>query len=116
MPGAIEQILDNLLDNALNASPAGSTITVTITAGPHAHQLHIADQGAGLDDEHKALATHRFWRGTTSSDGTGLGLAIVDALATASGGHLQLSDGSSGGLTATVSFQDSADRSDHERP
>ena len=116
VPGAIEQILDNLLDNALNASPAGSTITVTVIAGPHAHELHIADQGVGLDDEHKALATHRFWRGTTSGDGTGLGLAIVDALATASGGRLQLSDGSDGGLMATVSFRDSAGRSDHERP
>ncbi len=116
VPGAIEQILDNLLDNALNASPAGSTITVTVTAGPRAHQLHVADEGTGLDDEHKALATHRFWRGTYSGDGTGLGLAIVDALATASGGHLQLSDGSDGGLTATVSFQDSADRSNREHP
>ena len=88
VPGAIEQILDNLLDNALNASPPGSTITAAITSGPHEHRLHISDEGAGLDDEQKVLATRRFWRASTSGDGTGLGLAIVDALATASGGHL----------------------------
>ncbi len=106
VPGAIEQILDNLLDNALNASPAGSTITVTITSRPHEHQLRIADEGPGLDDEHKALATRRFWRATTAGNGTGLGLAIVETLATASGARLELSDAAGGGLTATVTFPD----------
>ena len=88
VPGAIEQILDNLLDNALNASPPGSTITAAITSGPHEHLLHISDEGTGLDDKQKVLATRRFWRASTSGDGTGLGLAIVDALATASGGNV----------------------------
>ena len=110
VPGAIEQILDNLLDNALDASPAGSSITVAITSGPHEHQLRITDEGGGLDDEQKALAIRRFWRGTTSGNGTGLGLAIVDALATAGGGHLELSDASSGGLTVTVTFRNPAGR------
>jgi signal transduction histidine kinase len=104
VPGAIEQILDNLLDNALDASPPGSTIDVSITSGAHAHRLCIADEGPGLDDEQKALATHRFWRATTTDDGTGLGLAIVDALTTASGGQLEFSDGTHGGLRVTVTF------------
>ena len=111
VPGAIEQILDNLLDNALNAAPAGSTITVTITTGVDEHQLRISDEGPGLDDQQKALATRRFWRATTSNDGTGLGLAIVDALVSASGGHVALSDAPSGGLTVTVTFRDQAARS-----
>ena len=57
-----------------------------------------------LDDEQKVLATRRFWRASTSGDGTGLGLAIVDALATASGGNLDLADAPGGGLTVSVSF------------
>jgi signal transduction histidine kinase len=108
VPGAVEQILDNLLDNALDAAPTGSTITVTITSVAHGHKLRIADEGAGLDDRQKGLATRRFWRATASGDGTGLGLAIVDALATASGGRLELSDASSGGLTVTVTFREGA--------
>ena len=79
---------------------------MTITTGAHEHQLHITDEGPGLDDEQKALATRRFWRATTSTDGTGLGLAIVDALATASGGQLELCDAPSGGLSVTVTFPD----------
>ena len=104
VPGAIEQILDNLLDNALTASPPGSTITAAITSGPHEHRLHISDEGTGLDDKQKVLATRRFWRASTSGEGTGLGLAIVDALATASGGHVDLADAPGGGLTVSVSF------------
>ena len=104
MPGAIEQILDNLLDNALDAAPSGTTITVTITPAPDTCQLRIADQGAGLTDEQKTNAVRRFWRGDASGPGTGLGLAIVDALATASGGRLELTDTPGGGLTAVVTL------------
>jgi signal transduction histidine kinase len=104
VPGAVEQILDNLLDNALNASPPGTTITVTIAAQPHGQQLRITDQGAGLDGEQKLMAVRRFWRGSTTGDGTGLGLAIVDALAKASGGHIELTDAPGGGLTVAVNF------------
>ena len=77
---------------------------MTITPGPHEHVLHVSDEGAGLDDDQKTLATSRFWRASTSGDGTGLGLAIVDALATASGGHVDLADAPGGGLTVSVSF------------
>lgn len=104
VPGAVEQILDNLLDNALNASPAGSTISIAITSRPHEHDLGISDEGSGLDDEQKSLATGRFWRSSTSGDGTGLGLAIVEALTRASGGRLRLSDSTEGGLAVTVTL------------
>jgi signal transduction histidine kinase len=104
MPGAIEQILDNLLDNALNASPVGTTISVSVRSTPDRCELEVADEGAGLTDDAKAQATHRFWRGTTTGEGTGLGLAIVDALARASGADLHLADAPNGGLSVTVSF------------
>ena len=104
VPGAIEQILDNLLDNALDAAPSGTTITVTITPALDTCQLRIADQGTGLTDEQKSNAVRRFWRGDASGPGTGLGLAIVDALATASGGRLELTDTPGGGLAAVVTL------------
>ncbi|MFN8023385.1 MAG: ATP-binding protein [Acidimicrobiales bacterium] len=109
VPGAVEQIIDNLLDNALAWSPSGSTITVSVTAGSGAtgatvHRLAVADEGPGLTDDQKAAATRRFWRADASTTGSGLGLSIVEALATASGGTVELSDTPGGGLTVTVAF------------
>ncbi|HSP28241.1 MAG TPA: HAMP domain-containing sensor histidine kinase, partial [Ilumatobacteraceae bacterium] len=102
VPGAIEQILDNVLDNAVRVSSVGAVVSVGIDEGPDTVALGIADHGPGLSDAEKADATRRFWRGDTTTPGTGLGLAIVDALATASGGTVALSDTDGGGLTVTV--------------
>lgn len=104
VPGAIEQILDNVIDNAILVSRPGSTIEVTVTRGSDSHRLSIADHGPGLSDEDKARATRRFWRGSTATPGTGLGLAIAQALAVASGGSLSLSDTPGGGLTIVLTL------------
>lgn len=104
VPGAIEQILDNLIDNALGVAPAGSTITVTVESGPVVHRLVVADQGPGLSDADKERATKRFWRGDATRPGTGLGLPIASALANSSGGSLTLTDAPGGGLVVTVEF------------
>jgi signal transduction histidine kinase len=104
VPGAVEQILDNLLDNALNASPPGATITVQITPDDNGHRLRISDQGPGLDADQKAHAVERFWRADPTSPGTGLGLSIVHALTTASGGTLTLDDAPNHGLAVTVAL------------
>ena len=105
VPGAIEQILDNLLDNAVRVSSDGDVVTVGIDEAFDTVALLIEDRGPGLSDDDKAEATRRFWRGDTTTPGTGLGLAIVEALATASGGSVALSDTAGGGLTVTVTLQ-----------
>lgn len=104
VPGAIEQILDNLLDNAITAAPADSTIVVRVDTVGDRRVLSIADEGPGLDDSEKALAVERFWRAGESTTGTGLGLAIVRSLAAASGGGVELSDNKPHGLVVSVSF------------
>lgn len=108
--GGVEQILDNLLDNALHASPDGGTITLALSARPHGWAVSVLDEGPGLSDDELRQAPRRFWRGTTARPGTGLGLAIVDSLVTASGGRLELARRPTGGLVATVSLA-SADQS-----
>jgi signal transduction histidine kinase len=100
--GGVEQIIDNLIDNALNASASGGTITVTVASTPDGVDLAVSDQGPGLDDGQKVAALRRFWRGDTSAGGTGLGLPIVAALTAASNGRLALTDASGGGLTVAV--------------
>lgn len=87
MPGAAEQIIDNLIDNALAVVPPDSVIRVAVrpdgtSAG---FELHVIDEGPGLSPEDRQRAFNRFWRGPGTSKGSGLGLAIVQQLAAASG-------------------------------
>lgn len=106
--GALEQIVDNYIDNALTVAPEGSDIVVSVVRSEKHVVIDVIDAGPGLQPEQRDKAFERFWRGaaTTNSAGTGLGLAIVLQLATASGGTAELlprSDGSSG-LVARVTF------------
>jgi len=100
--GGIEQVLDNLLDNAIRAAPAGSAISVGLVAGDSRHLITVADLGPGIDDADKASAQTRFWRADTSTPGTGLGLAICEALVRSAGGELRLDDNTPSGLRVTV--------------
>ncbi|MGE0306806.1 MAG: ATP-binding protein [Acidimicrobiia bacterium] len=104
VPGAIEQILDNVFDNALGIAPPDTTVTITVEHGTVQHRLTITDEGPGLSDDDKDRALRRFWRGDTQRPGSGLGLAIADGLARASGGSLTLHDGPTRGLRVVVTF------------
>jgi signal transduction histidine kinase len=104
VPGGVEQILDNLIDNAITAAPAGTRVTVTVTRGRERHEFTIADQGPGLNDDLKVRALDRFWRFDSTGPGTGLGLPIANALARASGGSLRLHDNVPKGLAVTVTL------------
>lgn len=107
VPQALEQIVDNLLDNAISIVPDGSPIDVTVmgpTASDPGHcTVTIADRGPGMSEEHLVHAFDRFWRAPDAShDGSGLGLAIVDHLARASGGSVALTRRDGGGLVGTL--------------
>lgn len=106
LDGAIEQVLDNLLSNALEVAPAGSTITIEVLrdADDATARLRVVDEGPGMPPEHRAQATGRFWRPPDApKGGSGLGLSIVDHLATASGGRVLLDEGPDGrGLAVEV--------------
>ena len=105
VPGAVDQILDNLIDNALEVSPPGSTLAIDVHPSRQFTELHVIDEGPGLDDEQRARAFERFWRGDSAAPGgSGLGLAIVRQLATASDGAAELRSAASGGIDAVVRF------------
>ena len=100
IPGALEQIVDNLLANALRVSPPGTTIVLARAPGP---ELHVVDQGPGMSETDRTRAFDRFWRASTSHhDGTGLGLPIVRHLVHASGGEITLDAAPGGGLDARI--------------
>ena len=104
--GALEQIVDNYIDNALTVAPDGSQIVLRVTPSGATTVIDVCDEGPGLTDQQLTLAFERFWRGkhTENAPGTGLGLAIVKQLAVASGGDALLVHREDGnvGVTARV--------------
>jgi signal transduction histidine kinase len=98
--GQLEQILDNLIANALDALSPGGSIRITATAAADRARIAVADNGPGMSHQQQQVAFRRF--ATSNGGGTGLGLAIVDRLAVASGGTASLSDTPGGGLTVTI--------------
>jgi len=102
----IDQMLDNLIDNAFAVSVDGDSIWVIVTGGEHP-SLTVLDEGPGMSDDELARAFDRFWRGHTTSPGTGLGLAIVAELARASGAAVSLARREPRGLAAVISFDPS---------
>jgi signal transduction histidine kinase len=101
IPSAVEQIVDNLVDNALGVGSTEVTVRIDDTT------LHVLDRGPGMNPEERAHAFERFWRGRGEQDrrGSGLGLAIVAQLAGASGAHARLDAREGGGLDAVVEFR-----------
>jgi len=98
--GHLEQILDNLIANALDAVPAGGHIRVSAQPGGQGALVAVTDDGRGMSQAQQAAAFRRF--ASNTSGGTGLGLAIVHRLVTSNGGSAALSDTPGGGLTVTL--------------
>jgi signal transduction histidine kinase len=106
-PDRIEQVLVNLLDNAIKYSRPGGTVTVNVAAGPdHSALVQVRDEGIGIPAEDLPRIGQRFYRAdrarTRAEGGSGLGLAIAQALVTAHGGRLWLE--SQEGQGTVVSF------------
>lgn len=103
-PGHLEQILDNVLANALDFSPAGSTVTVELRPAGGTVTIEVTDAGPGMPPAERERAFDRFWRGPRRRDrpGSGLGLAIVKQLVTDDGGTVRLDDAPGGGLAVRV--------------
>ena len=100
--GALEQVLDNLVANAIEAAPPGTTVALAATADGTAAEVTVTDAGPGMDAESREHAFDRFWRGRDDRRGSGLGLAIVKRLVEADGGTVRLEEAPGGGLQAVV--------------
>ena len=103
-PGSLEQVLDNLVSNALAVSKQGDSIIVEGRRAGGEVVLDVRDQGLGMTAEQRARAFDRFWRAGSPGGGTGLGLAIVHRLLTADGGSIELLETEGGGLDVRMTL------------
>jgi signal transduction histidine kinase len=98
----LEQAVDELLANALRASPSGGAIEVSARRADGWIEIHVADEGPGLSGEERKRAFDRFWRGHSTAEGSGLGLAIVRRLIALDGGEVELLQNEPSGIDAVL--------------
>jgi signal transduction histidine kinase len=107
-PQRIEQILSNLISNALRYTPAGGQIEVAISNQPGQVSLLIHDSGPGIPEDSLGMVFERFYRAdksrSRSEGGSGLGLAIARQLAEAHGGTLSAANHPQGGAVFTLTL------------
>ena len=95
----IEQVLINLLDNAVKHTPGGSPIEITAWAREDAVTIKIADRGPGLPPGDEDRVFDKFYRGHgVASRGAGLGLAICRGIVEAHGGYIWAENRPEGGV------------------
>jgi signal transduction histidine kinase len=117
-PGRLEQVVDNLLNNALEVAPEGSAVRVAARERGDWVELRVSDEGPGMSADERARAFDRFWQsGGARKEGRpnghfGLGLSIVRELVVGDGGDVALEPSASGGLEVVVRLR----RSDSPPP
>jgi PAS domain S-box-containing protein len=104
----LEQVLTNLVDNALKYTPPGGRVEVQVAAVNGEVEVVVNDTGKGIRPEDLPHVFERFYRSdrsrTRGSGGTGLGLAIVKHIVEAHGGRISVSSRPNEGTTFTVTI------------
>lgn len=104
----IQQVLINLVSNAIQYTPPGGRITVQTEATPDAGMVHVADNGIGITEAELPLIFERFYRTDQSRDrrtgGTGIGLTIAQSIVAAHGGTIRAQSKPGSGSCFTVSL------------
>jgi signal transduction histidine kinase len=101
----IEEVVQNLLNNAVKYSPVGGKVEVRLSADDSLATVTVRDSGIGLAAEDAPHVFERFYRGSNNRrlEGTGLGLYICHAIVTAHGGHIW-AESNGVGLGSTFAF------------
>ena len=103
----LHRALTNLLQNAIDFSPAGAQIDVAVTPTPRQYQISIRDHGPGIPDYALDRVFEKFYslrRPDSGKKGTGLGLSFVKEIALLHRGSVELRNHPDGGAVATLSL------------
>jgi signal transduction histidine kinase len=111
-PSRLDQIVSNLVVNALRHTPSGGEINISAGKVPEGVQIQVADSGEGIAPEDLTLIFNRFWRKDKSREradtgGHGLGLAIAQQLVHAHGGTISVESEPGSGTIFTLVLPDS---------
>jgi two-component system, OmpR family, phosphate regulon sensor histidine kinase PhoR len=104
-PAKFHDVLQNLVENAVNYTPDGGTVEVTADLHDGRYRLTVEDTGPGIPPEDLSRVFERFYRVDKSRarpGGTGLGLAIVRNLVNVLGGEIAVANRDRGGARFTV--------------
>ena len=109
----LDQLLRNLIDNALKYGDPAEPVTVSVDSTSKQVTLAVVDRGAGIAPEHLPHLTRRFYRTdpgrSRAAGGTGLGLAIVKHIVERHQGRLDIASTVGEGTTITVRFKPAPD-------
>ena len=106
-PIMINEIVANLIDNAIRYNDPGGSVVIRLVDGQGRHVVEIEDDGPGIPEAEREKVFTRFYRLNRDQNrvGSGLGLAIVQSLATTLNAEISMSTGASNrGLRVRVSF------------
>jgi signal transduction histidine kinase len=102
----LEQVLQNLLQNAVKYSPEGGMITLRVEARDQEARLSVTDEGIGIPSVVLPHLFHRFYRAPNADahqiSGIGLGLYVVKEIITLHGGHIDVTSTEGRGSTFTA--------------
>lgn len=106
-PGRLDQVLANLVVNAVHHTPRGGSITLQAALLPSGIEIRVGDTGAGIAPEDLPFIFDRFWRGDRArthqaGTGSGLGLAITRQLVRLHGGTIDVASTPGAGTTFTI--------------
>ena len=105
-PQRFQQVIGNLIDNALRYTPEGSTIDLNIHRIENSMLVTVTDGGLGIPEDELSHVFDRFWRGeksrARSTGGAGLGLSIARQLIEAQGGKISVHNHSPQGLEVNI--------------
>jgi PAS domain S-box-containing protein len=105
-PDRLEQVLSNLVGNAVRHGAGRVTVSVLAGEGGDGVVLVVEDEGEGIAEEHISMVFTKFWRGERRG-GTGLGLYVVRGLVEAHGGRISVGRSEAGGARFRVSLPSS---------
>jgi signal transduction histidine kinase len=98
----LSRAVRNLVENAINYSPSGTTVEIVVEDD---RMVHVLDEGPGIKDDDRELIFRRFWRqDRRRAGGAGLGLSIVQRIADAHAAIVSVENRPTGGADFSLSF------------
>ena len=99
------EALCNIVKNAIEHSPAGSSVQITVTENEIYTEIRVADSGTGISREEREKLFQRFYRGSSAAqDSIGIGLALAKEVVEQQHGHIQVDSQEGKGTVFSLKF------------